>query len=142
MVESFNTATKNLADNLSGEEEEEDSHLIKTPSTFSEYLWNINGTLIDAMVIFCDELLDELEYEKLSVDWTMVIERHPCIATEFCKMLSIEAASSNQMEVDFVKKMCTAIQQNMDELWQENTSNVEGDTTEETPKPPKDKDEF
>ena len=43
MVESFNTATENIADNLSDEEEEEDSHLIETPSTFSEHLWNVGG---------------------------------------------------------------------------------------------------
>ena len=51
MTENLNTATKNLADDLSEEEEEEDSHLIETPPTFSEHLWNIGGPLLGAMVV-------------------------------------------------------------------------------------------
>ena len=79
------------------------------------------------MVVLCDELLDELEYEKLSVDWIMAIERHPCITTEFYEILSIGAASLNQTKVDFVKEMSTAIQHNLDcELQQEKTFNAEG----------------
>ena len=62
------------------------------------------------MIVLCDELLDELESENLSVDWTMAIERHPCITADFCELLSIEAASSNQTKVDFVKEMLIAIQ--------------------------------
>ena len=93
------------------------------------------------MVILCDELLDELEYKKLSLDWTMLIERHPCITTEFCKMLSIQAASLNQTEVDFVNEMHTAIQQNMDELQKENTSDMEEGTVETTSTHPKGKED-
>ena len=46
--------------------------------------------------------------------------------------------SSNQTKVNFVKEMCTAIQKNMYELQQENTSDVEGTTHI----PPKDKEQF
>ena len=108
MAESLNTATKNLADDMSEEEEEEDYHLVETPTTFLEHLWNNGGPSLGAMVILCDGLLDDLEYEKLSADWTMAFERHPCTTVEFCKLLSIKAASSNQMEVDFVRDMYTA----------------------------------
>ena len=38
--------------------------------------------------------------------------------------------------------MCTAIQKNMNELQQENTSDVERGTAESTPTPPEDKEEF
>ena len=111
---------------MSEEEEEEDSCMIETPTTFSKHLWNIGGPSLGTMIVLCDELSDELEYEKLSVDWTMAIERHSCITMEFYAMLYIEAAFSNQMEVDFFKEMCTATQQNMNELQQENTSVMEG----------------
>ena len=86
-------------------------------------------------------LFYELEYDKLSVDWTMAIERHPCITMEFREMLSIKAASLNQTEVDFVKEMHTAIQHNMDELQKENTSDVEEGTVETTSTHPKGKED-
>ena len=72
----------------------------------------------------------------------MTIERNPYITTGFRKILSIEATSLNQTKVDLVTEICTAIQQNMDERQQENTSNAEGGTAETTTTPPEDKEEF
>ena len=63
------------------------------------------------MIILCDDLLDELGYEKLSEEWTMAVERHPFITTELCEKLSIEAVSSSQTEENFVMEMRTALKQ-------------------------------
>ena len=53
--------------------------------------------------------------------------------------LYIEAASLNQTKVDFFKEIHTAIQQNMNELQEENTSKAKGGTAETAPTPPEDK---
>ena len=111
MEENLNKATEDLRDDMSEEEEEEESHLIKNPTTFAEHLWNIGGPSHGAMIILCDDLLDELGYEKLSEEWTMAVERHPFITTELREKLSIEAVSSSQTEENFVMEMRTALEQ-------------------------------
>ena len=51
MAENLNTATKNLADDMSEEDEEEDSNLIETPTTFLEHLWNIGGPSLGSFCV-------------------------------------------------------------------------------------------
>ena len=141
MAENLNNATEDLTDDIS-EEEEEKSHLIEDPNTFAEHLWNIGGPSHGAMIILCNDLLDELGYEKLSVEWSMAVESHPFITTELREHLSIEAVSSGQTEENFVKEMHTALEQSTEKQQQENTSDAEGGTAGSPSLPPEDKDVF